>query len=116
MKIIAALYVLFFLTIVLGDFPEGNENDLVENFRGELSEADIPLLKKLEATEDALLENDFLPHEEEDGSTRTKRCTSKKVWCGKDADCCCPTRCIHSYFKGHGTCTASLLERLFKSC
>uniref|UniRef100_A0A4Q8K3R5 Delta-Hexatoxin-Hf1a_2 n=1 Tax=Hadronyche formidabilis TaxID=426499 RepID=A0A4Q8K3R5_HADFO len=113
MKIIATLYGLLFLTVVLGDITEGNENDLVDNLREELSEADIPLLKKLEAIEDPLLEN--LPHAEEDGSTRTKRCAKKRNWCGKNEDCCCPMKCIYAWYNQQGSCQSTFMG-LFKKC
>uniref|UniRef100_A0A4Q8KAW6 Delta-Hexatoxin-Hc1c_1 n=1 Tax=Hadronyche cerberea TaxID=1107879 RepID=A0A4Q8KAW6_HADCE len=115
MKIIAALYVLFFLTIALGDITEGNENDQVGGLLEELSEADIPLLKKLEAIEDAHLEKDFLPHEEEDRNARPKRCAKKRAWCGKNEDCCCPWKCIGQWYNNQASCQSTFMG-LFKSC
>uniref|UniRef100_A0A4Q8K1B6 Delta-Hexatoxin-Hf1e_1 n=1 Tax=Hadronyche formidabilis TaxID=426499 RepID=A0A4Q8K1B6_HADFO len=96
MKIIATLYGLLFLTVVLGDITE-----------------DIPLLKKLEAIEDPLLEN--LPHAEKDGSTRTKRCAKEKNWCGKNEDCCCPMKCIYAWYNQQGSCQSTFMG-LFKKC
>uniref|UniRef100_A0A4Q8K3K5 Delta-Hexatoxin-Hf1b_1 n=1 Tax=Hadronyche formidabilis TaxID=426499 RepID=A0A4Q8K3K5_HADFO len=114
MKIITALHVLLFLTIALGDITAGNEDDLVENIRKEVSEADIPLLKKMKAIEDALLKKDFLSHEE-DRNARPKRCAKKRAWCGKDADCCCPWKCIGQWYNGQASCQSTFMG-LFKSC
>uniref|UniRef100_A0A1D0BPK9 Delta-hexatoxin-Hi1a n=1 Tax=Hadronyche infensa TaxID=153481 RepID=TDE1A_HADIN len=115
MKVIATLYGLLFLTVVLGDITEGNENDLVENFREELSEADIPLLKKLEAIEDALLEKDFLPYEEEDRNARPKRCAKVRNWCAKNEDCCCPMKCIGAWYNQQSSCQSTFMG-MFKKC